>query len=91
MINDKDCLLFKCPNCGKVFKLVSMDEPYRDFVNCIHTAIYTDFGDKMNVIEMDNITWVYTICCNQNVISDANDIMVVEDWIADRLFNVKGG
>lgn len=90
MIDNKDCLLFKCPNCGKIFKLVSMDEPYC-FAGQTYTNVYTDFGDKMKVVQIDDDTaFVTTICCNEKVLAYGKDLIYTEDWVAEKVFTIKG-
>ena len=84
-------LLFKCPNCGKIFKLVSMDEPYTCFTGQTYTNVYTDFGDKMKVVQIDDDTYfITTICCNEKVLANGKDLIYTEDWVADKVFTIKG-
>ena len=97
MINNKDCLLFKCPHCGKMYKIVNCEQYNGELDTGIDYAynLYTDFGDTF-VVEMikydDKHTQGFIKCinCNNTSLTSRRCMIEVEDWVADKVFTVKG-
>lgn len=91
-------IIFRCPHCGKMYKIVNCEQYNGELDAGIDYAynLYTDFGDTF-VVEMikhdDKYEQGFIKCinCNNTTLTSKRCMIEVEDWVADMLFNVKGG
>lgn len=64
--------LFRCENCGQIYK-----------VKIFNNELITDFGDIMKIYNNE-------VVCLKCYTPSKLDIIECEDWVSDRLFQVKG-
>ena len=91
-------IIFRCSHCGKMYKIVNCEQYNGELDAGIDYAynLYTDFGDTF-VVEMINYDDKHTqgfikcINCNNTSLTSRRCMIEVEDWVADKVFNVKGG
>lgn len=73
--------LLRCNNCGKIYKIVDI----KDCTYLVNSQyLYTDFGDKIYTGDG------YMKCLNCGKASEY-ELIKCEDWVADKVFEVKGG
>lgn len=90
-------IIFRCPHCGKMYKIVNCEQYNGELDAGIGYAynLYTDFGDTF-VVEMikydDKHTQGFIKCinCNNTSLTSRRCMIEVEDWVADKVFTVKG-
>lgn len=88
--------LLRCSKCGKIFKIVnttaelSLNLTLQDIQTLIH---HTDLGGEITQVVtyekgLDNNS-DYIKCINCDEISHVK-IINIDDWVADKVFTVKG-
>ena len=90
-------IIFRCPHCGKMYKIVNCEQYNGELDAGMDYAynLYTDFGDTF-VVEMikydDKHTQGFIKCinCNNTSLTSRRCMIEVEDWVADKVFTVKG-
>lgn len=90
-------IIFRCPHCGKMYKIVNCEQYNGELDAGIDYAynLYTDFGDTF-VVEMikhdDKYTqgFIKCISCNNTALTSKRCMIEVEDWVADKVFTIKG-
>ena len=88
-------IIFRCPHCGKMYKIVNCEQYNGELDAGIDYAynLYTDFGDTF-VVEMikydDKHTQGFIKCinCNNTSLASRRCMIEVEDWVADKVFTV---
>ena len=88
-------IIFRCPHCGKMYKIVNCEQYNGELDAGIDYAynLYTDFGDTF-VVEMikydDKHTQGFIKCinCNNTSLTSRRCIIEVEDWVADKVFTI---
>lgn len=91
-------IIFRCPHCGKMYKIVNCEQNNGELDAGIDYAynLYTDFGDTF-VVEMikhdDKYEQGFIKCinCNNTALTSKRCMIEVEDWVADKVFTIKGG
>ena len=98
-------IIFRCPHCGKMYKIVNCEQSNRELdagidyaysPSTVHVCyLYTDFGDTF-VVEMikhdDKYTqgFIKCISCHNTALTSKRCMIEVEDWVADKVFTIKG-
>lgn len=88
-------IIFRCPHCGKMYKMVNCEQYNGELDAGIDYAynLYTDFGDTF-VVEMikydDKHTQGFIKCinCNNTSLTSRRCMIEVEDWVADKVFTI---
>ena len=88
-------IIFRCPHCGKMYKIVNCEQYNGELDAGIDYAynLYTDFGDTF-VVEMikydDKHTQGFIKCinCNNTSLTSRRCMIEVEDWVADKVFTI---
>lgn len=88
-------IIFRCPHCGKMYKIVNCEQYNGELDAGIDYAynLYTDFGDTF-VVEMikhdDKYTQGFIKCinCNNTALTGKHCMIEIEDWVADKVFTI---
>ena len=90
-------IIFRCPHCGKMYKIVNCEQYNGELDAGIDYAynLYTDFGDTFMVETIkhdDEYTQGFIKCigCNNTALTSKRCMIEVEDWVADKVFTIKG-
>lgn len=90
-------IIFRCPHCGKMYKIVNCEQYNGELDAGIDYAynLYTDFGDTF-VVEMIKHDdkhiqgFIKCINCNNTALTGKRCMIEVEDWVAEKVFTIKG-
>lgn len=80
--------LFKCPNCGQIYKLCKL------YTGDTYDGYITDYNDVFMVDKYDNVMHqnIYDTKCIKckEVVPFEPNTKCTYDWVANKVFEIKG-